>query len=117
MATILSWRAPVAITASTWLRQELGLCEQHAGCEFAYAGCIPDGRKNARRRPMVIIGADLVSRVRKPILCAGLVVVATLEPADTRAFVHADRIGAPYVIALPTARPWLADRILHPPAA
>jgi hypothetical protein len=31
--------------------------------------------------------------------------------------VHADRIGAPYVIALPTARPWLADQILHPPAA
>jgi hypothetical protein len=116
MAMNLRGRAPVAITASTWLRQELRLCEQHAGCEFDYADSIPDGRKNVRRRPLVVIGADLVSWVRKPITCAGLVVVATLDPADTRAFVHADRIRAPYVIVLPTARPWLADRILHPRA-
>lgn len=113
MATKPRWQAPVTITNSHWLRQELHLVEQHAGHEFEFTGSVPDGRKNARRRPLVIIGTDLVARVRKPIHCGGLVVVATLDPHDRRTFSHADRINAPYVIALPNARTWLAEQLLR----
>jgi hypothetical protein len=107
------WLAPVAITGSHWLRQELHLVEQHAGCEFEFTGSVPDGRRNARRRPLILLGADLVGRVRKPIHCGGFVVVATLDPDDRRTFSHADRINAPYVIALPNARTWLAEQLLR----
>jgi hypothetical protein len=105
------WLAPVAVTSSYWLRQDLHQVEQHAGYEFEFTGSVPDGRRNARRRPIVIIGADLVGRVRKPLYCGGIVVVATLDPDDRRTFRHAARIGALYVIVLPRARDWLIDQL------
>ncbi len=113
MPANVRWGAPIAITASYWLRFELAHCEQHAGSNFEYTESIPDGRKYARRRPMIIIGSDLVARVRKPVHCGGLVVVATLDPNDRRTFLHAARIGAAYVISLPQARSWLAEQLLQ----
>jgi hypothetical protein len=56
---------------------------------------------------------DLAARVRKPLHCGGLVVVAAVDPHNERTFLHAGRIGAAYVIALPTARPWLVDQLLR----
>jgi hypothetical protein len=102
----------VAITASSLLRAELRACGQHAGRHIEYVESIQDGRKYARRRPMVIIGADLVARVRKPIHC-GLLVVATVGPCGGQTFGHASRVGAAYVIDLPSARAWLVDQLLH----
>ena len=113
MAGKRAWHAPVVITSSHWLRQELHQVERHAGCEFEFTGSIPDGRRNARRRPIVIIGSDLVGRVRKPLYCGGFVVVATLDFAGPRTFGHAARISASYVIALPNGRDWLADQLLR----
>jgi hypothetical protein len=114
MAAKPAWLAPIVITASHWLRQELRQVEQHAGCEFEFTSSIPDGRRNTRRRPIVILGADLVSRVRKPVYCGGFVVVAALDVAGPRTFSHAARISASYVIALPNAREWLVDKLLDP---
>lgn len=116
MPTTWHWHAPVAITASRWLQQELRQCEQHAGCEFAYTTNIPDGRRHGRRA-LVIIGFDLIARVRAPIRSRSHVIVATLDRADVAMFQHAHRIGAPYVIALPAARPWLVEQLLHPPVS
>ncbi|MEV7628810.1 hypothetical protein [Actinoplanes sp. NPDC089786] len=113
MAAKPAWLAPVVITASHWLGQELRQVEQHAGCEIEFTSSIPDGRRNARRRPIVILGADLVTRVRKPIYCGGFVVVAALDFAGPRTFGHAARISASYVIALPNAREWLVDQLLN----
>jgi hypothetical protein len=112
MPANVRWAAPIAITASYWLRFELAHCEQHAGCDFEYSDSIPDGRKYAHRCPMMIIGSDLVARVRNPLYCGGLVVVATLDPNDQRTFLHAGRIRAAYVISLPQARLWLAEKLL-----
>lgn len=114
MAAKPAWLAPVVLTSSHWLRQELRQVERHAGCEFEFTSSIPDGRRNTRRRPVVILGADLVSRVRKPIYCGGFVVVAALDFAGPRTFSHAARISASYVIALPNAREWLVDKLLDP---
>lgn len=111
----LFW-APMAVTGSRLLRAELGICEQHAGWDFAYTDSIPDGRKYAGRRPLIIIGSDLVARVRNPMPCGGFVVVAAVELND-RVFAHAGRIGAAYVIGLPHARDWLVDQLLHGIAA
>lgn len=105
------WLSSLVVTSSHWLRQELRQVEQQAGAEFEFTGSIPDGRRNARRRPMVIIGADLVSRVRNPFYCGGFVVVAALEVAGPRTFSHAARIHASYVIALPKGQDWLADHL------
>jgi len=113
MAVKRVWLAPVVITASHWLRQELHEVEQQAGCEVEFTGSIPDGRRNARRRPIVILGADLVGRVRNPFYCGGFVVVAALDVAGPRTFSHAARISASYVIALPSGRDWLADQLLR----
>lgn len=107
----LIW-APIAVTGSRLLRAEPGICEQHAGWDFEYTESIPDGRKYANRRPLIIVGADLVARVRNPMRCGGFVVVATVD-LNERAFLHAGRIGAAYVIGLPHARGWLVDQLLH----
>jgi hypothetical protein len=103
---------PIAITASYWLKRELARCEQDAGYALDYTGSIAHGRTHARRRPMIIIGADRVARIRNPIRCGGLVVVATLDINDRQAFIHANRIGALYVIGLPNAGPWLVEQLL-----
>jgi hypothetical protein len=107
------WYAPLVITSSHWIRQELHQVEKQAGCEFEFTGSIPDGRRNARRRPIIVIGADLVVRIRKPLYCGGFVVVAALEIAGPRTYSHAARISASYVITLPNGREWLADRLLQ----
>lgn len=105
--------APIAVTGSRLLRAELAICEQHAGCEIKYTESIPHSRKYANRRPLIIVGVDLVARVRNPLRCRGFVVVVALDPNNERAFPHAERIGAEYLIALPNARPWLVDQLLH----
>jgi hypothetical protein len=112
MPANIRWVAPVAVTASHWLRHELAHCEQDAGSIFDYTDSVPDARKYARR-PMIIVGADRVARVRNPLYCGGLVVVTTLDPNDRRTFMHAGRIGAAYVISLPQARLWLAEQLLR----
>ncbi|MDG4834830.1 hypothetical protein O7627_36800 [Solwaraspora sp. WMMD1047] len=113
MAAKPAWKATVAITSSHWIRQELHQVELHAGCEFEFTASVPDGRRNTGRRPIVILGADLVGRVRKPISCGGFVVVAALDVAGPRTFSHAARISASYVIALPSAREWLAYKLMR----
>jgi hypothetical protein len=105
--------APVVITFSHWLRQELRQVAQHAGCEFEFTGSIPDGRRNARRRPIIIVSADLVGRIHKPFYCGGFVVVAAIDFAGPRTFSHAARISASYVVALPNGRDWLANQLLR----
>jgi len=107
------WLVSVVVTSSHWLRQELHQVEQQAGYEFEFTGSVPEGRRNARRRPMVIIGADLVGRVRNPFYCGGFVVVAALEVAGPQTFSHAARIHASYVIALPSGRDWLTDQLVR----
>jgi hypothetical protein len=107
------WHAVVAITASRLLRAELRIVAQDSGNDFEYANSVPHGRRYANRRPMIIVGADLVARVRNPLACGGFVVVATAGPDSRRMFAHAGRIGAVYVIGLPGARSWLAHQLLH----
>ena len=64
---VTTWRAVAAITASRLLRAELRVVEQGSGFDFEYTDSIPYGRKFARHRPMIIVGADLVARVRRPL--------------------------------------------------
>lgn len=107
------WRAVAAITASLPLRSQLRVVEQHCGWDFAYTDSIRRARRCAHHRPMIIIGADLLYRVRDPLTCGGAVVVATLDLADTRIFEHAERIHAGYVVVLPQGCPWLIDMLLQ----
>jgi hypothetical protein len=77
---------------------------------------------------MIILGADVAARVRKPLVCGGIVLVAaTDDTTDPRPFRHAARIGAAYIAFLPTSTPWVVDLLLqsrrwcgipapHPPA-
>ena len=109
------WHPPVAITRSRLLRDELRLCEQHAGTEFAYPTTIPQARREARYAPMLVIGVDQAGLIRMPIRCrTGLVFIATIEPDDRRAAELIERIGARCVIILPTAREFVVDKLLHP---
>ncbi|WP_092544555.1 hypothetical protein [Actinoplanes derwentensis] len=62
---------------------------------------------------MIIIGTDLVGRVRKPFYCGGIVVVAALTSDDRRAIDHATRINAAHIVALPHGRQWLAEKLLQ----
>jgi len=114
MSTYHSRRAPIAITASHWLREELQHCAKDAGCELEYSTSVPDARPYVGRRPMVILGFDVLTRIRKPIRSARLVVVATLDAPNPRAFHHAGRVHASHVISLPDARAWLVEQLLHP---
>ncbi|MCW6003737.1 hypothetical protein K1W54_03970 [Micromonospora sp. CPCC 205371] len=107
------WHPCLAITASRLLRAELRIVEQHTGWEFENTESISDGRRHASRRPLIIVGADLVARIRNPLSCGGFVVVATPNPDSTQTFAHAERIGASYVIVLPAARSWLAHQLVH----
>jgi hypothetical protein len=107
------WHAVAAITASRLLRAELGIVQQHAGWEFEYTQSIPYARRFARQRPMIIVGADLVARVRTPLACGGVVLVASTDFNDLRMFAHAGRIGAAYIVGLPTSSPWLVDLLLQ----
>ena len=107
---VTTWRPVAAITASRLLRAELRVVEQATGWDFEYTDSIPCGRSLARNRPMIIVGADLVARVRKPLSCGGAVLVAT-DASDTRVFVHAARIAAAYLVVLPQGRPWLVDQL------
>ena len=105
--------AVAAITASRLLRAELRVVEQGSGWDFEYTDSIPYGRRFARHRPMIIIGADLVARVRRPLSCSGAVLVATVDGTDTRVFAHAARIAAAYLVVLPQGCPWLVDQLLQ----
>jgi hypothetical protein len=92
------WQPVAALTASGLLRAELRSVEQHAGWEFQYTESIADARRFAHHRPIVIVGADLVARVRTPIACRGVVLVAATDVTDLQVFTHAERIGAAYVV-------------------
>ncbi|MEV6812578.1 hypothetical protein [Micromonospora sp. NPDC051296] len=107
------WFPAIAITGSRLLRDELRTVEQQAGYELEYADSVPAGRRHARHRPLIIIGTDLVARVRRPLSCRGLVVVASVNPPHTKVWGHAGRVGATYVIVLPTARLWLAHHLVR----
>ena len=109
----VKWHPVAAVTASRLLHAQLCVVEQHAGWDFEYTDSIPHARRFAHRRSMIIIGADLVARVRKPLSCGGAVVVATVDLTDRRMFAHAERIGAAYIIGVPQACPWLIDRLLQ----
>ncbi|WP_431884080.1 hypothetical protein [Micromonospora gifhornensis] len=111
--TASAWFPPIAITGSRLLRAELQAVQRDAGCEFDYAASIPEGRRYATRRPLIIIGTDLVARVRRPLTCRGLVVIASVNPPDTRVWEPTGRVGATYFIVLPTARDWLAHHLLR----
>jgi hypothetical protein len=64
---------------------------------------------------MLIVGVDQAGLIRKPIRCAtGLVFIATTDPNDRRAAAWIERIGARYLIVLPTARDFVVDKLLHP---
>ncbi|SCF23896.1 hypothetical protein GA0070558_1791, partial [Micromonospora haikouensis] len=65
------------------------------------------------RRPLIVIGSDLVARFRNRLACRGIVVVASVNPPDARVWVHAERVGATYVIVLPTASSWLVHHLLR----
>ena len=106
-------RAALAVTADPKLINELRGCEP--GIEIT--GSIPRARKIAHDRPMIIVGADLATRLRKPIAGAGLVVLAAIDLGDGRALGAAPRIAATYVIILPTARQWLIDQLRQQGAA
>ncbi|WP_434739344.1 hypothetical protein [Micromonospora sp. SH-82] len=107
------WFPPIAITGSRLLRAELHTVEQQSGSDLDYAASIPEGRRYAARRPLIIVGADLAGRVRRPLACRGLVVVASVNQPDERVRAHAERIAARYVIVLPTACSWLTDHLLR----
>jgi hypothetical protein len=107
------WQPVAAVTASGLLRAELRIVEQHARWKFEYTESIPDARRFAHHRPMIIVGADLVARVHTPIACGGIVMIAATDVTDSQAFTHAERIGAAYVIFLPLARRWLIDLLLQ----
>ncbi|MEH1130372.1 hypothetical protein [Micromonospora sp. CPCC 206061] len=109
----VSWWPVLAITASRPLRAELWIIEQHIGWVFEYNESILDGRRYASRRRLIIVGADLIARIRNPLSCGGFVVVATVNPDSPQMFTHAERVGASYVIVLPTARSWLVHQLLH----
>jgi hypothetical protein len=110
------WLAPVAVTASYWLRRELDGCAHQAGVELDYTDLVVFARRQAHRRPMIIIGADVTARIRRPVRCGGLVIVAALDVPDAAGYAHAARISADYVIALPLGGPWLAERLHCGPA-
>jgi hypothetical protein len=110
---VTRWHAVAAITASRLLRAELRVVEQGSGWDFEYTDSIPDGRSLARHRPVIIVGADLVARVRRPLSCGGAVLLATVDVTDTRVFAHAARIAAAYLVVLPQGRPWLVDQLLQ----
>ncbi|MGY3520174.1 hypothetical protein ACVMYR_28080 [Micromonospora sp. PTRAS2] len=103
----------IAVTDSRLLRAELRTVEQQAGYEFEYADSVPQGRRYASRRPLIVIGSDLVTRFRNRLACRGIVVVASVNPPDARIWVHAERVGATYVIVLPTASSWLVHHLLR----
>ena len=107
------WVPAIAITDSRLLRAELRTVEEQAGYEFEYADSIPAGRRYARHRPMIIIGTDLLARARKPLICQGLVVVASVNPPGSRLWPHARRAGATYVVILPTGGLWLAHHLVR----
>lgn len=107
------WLPAIAITDSRLLRAELRSVEQQAGYDFEYADTVPQGRRYARYRPLIIVGSDLVARVRNPMSCRGLVVIASVNPPDKRILAHAGRIGATYVVVLPTACSWLTGHLLR----
>ena len=109
----IRWRPVAAITASRPLRAQLRVVEQHCGWDFTYTHSIRRARTHAHHRPMIIIGADLVDRVRDPLSCRGVVLVAALDLADPRQFAHAERITAAYVVGLPQGCPWLIDMLLQ----
>jgi hypothetical protein len=110
----LQWQPVAAVTGSRLLRAELHLVEQHAGWDFEYTPSIPYARRFAHHQPMIIIGADLVGRVRKPLVCGDIVLAAaTDDTTDRRIFTHAARIGIAYIAFLPTSSPWLIDLLLQ----
>jgi hypothetical protein len=107
------WHPVAALTGSRLLRAELRIVEQHAGWPFEYTSSIPYARRSADHRPMIIVGVDLIARVHTPITCGGVVLAAATDLADLRMFTHAARIGAAYLVGLPTASPWLVDLLLQ----
>ncbi|MCZ7423744.1 hypothetical protein O7605_29975 [Verrucosispora sp. WMMA2121] len=106
------WFPPVAITGSRLLRTELHAVEQQSGYEFDYADTVAQGRRHATRRPLIIIGADLIARTRRRLSCRGLVLVASVNPPDGHLVARGRRVGATYAIVLPTAAGWLAHHLL-----
>ncbi|GAB3864262.1 hypothetical protein GCM10029963_74390 [Micromonospora andamanensis] len=108
-----SWFPPIAITGSRLLRTELHAVEQQSGYEFDYADTIAQGRRHATRRPLIIIGADLLARTRRRLSCRGLILVASVNPPDDHVAERGRRVGATYAIVLPTAAGWLAHHLLR----
>ena len=107
------WHPPVALTAGRWMREHLDFCQLHAGTEFLITESVPDARRAGRRARLIVIGSDLAGRIRTPLTCStGMIVLATVDPTDTTIFDQAVRIGAPYVVVFPAARPWLIGRLL-----
>ncbi|WP_238011546.1 hypothetical protein KZZ52_33640 [Dactylosporangium sp. AC04546] len=115
MSTRRTPLVPIAVTASRLLSTELMLCADEAGTFIEIATRVPAARPHARRRPMVLIGFDVVRRVRNPFPSGGLVVLAGFQPAGVTLFPDAHRLGIPYVIGLPAAKPWLVGQLMHPP--
>jgi secretion/DNA translocation related CpaE-like protein len=61
--------------------------------------------------PLVLVGADLADAVvRAKLPRRGGVVLVGLETTD-RLYAQAQQLGAEYVASLPTAQPWLLDRL------
>jgi hypothetical protein len=101
------------LTASHWLREELQRCEQEAGTEFIYTATVPEARPAARRASMVLVGADRVRRLRRPLTCPnGLIILVALDTDDEQVFADAARLRAQFLVMLPTGRPWLVARLL-----
>ena len=107
------WSPAIAITGSRLLRTELRTVEQQAGYDLEYADTVPAGRRFARHRPLIIIGTDLLARVRRPLTCRGLVIVASVHSADKRIWPHAIRVGATWCVTLPTGGLWLAHHLVR----
>jgi hypothetical protein len=101
----------VVITGSRLLRDQLRLAEQHCGVDFDYHHRIPDGRRYAVRREAIILGGDLIARIRKPWRCRGVVLAATFGPWTAQMVAYAERAGALCVFDLPTGMPSLIDAI------
>src|SRR3954447_14298526 len=68
-------------------------------------------RTRYMRAPLVLVGADLAEAVvRANLPRRGGVVLIGLEPSD-QLYAQGQELGAEFVASLPTAQPWLLDRL------
>ena len=109
-------RLPLVVTADTELLDDLLRLAAAGGTEVDVAPDPAAARLRYAGAPLVVIGTDQAAaclRARLP-RRARLVVVGQ-EPIVDTAWEVAELLGAEFVVALPTAEPWLVDRFAERP--